>query len=277
MPKSFQLLRKIVPLLVAALLSLSSVAQSKTGYISIDVKDVPVKEVLDKIERQTDFRFSYKESSLTGCGNVTLNCDKLPLQSVLNQLLQDTPLTYRIVSSKSIIIIEKNSNEKEATNVTGSKAKTIKGVVTDEDGEPLVGATVRLENNPSVVTVTNLDGVFQLTNIDEGDELTISYVGFETSRFAIGNSDTYNVIMEQISNSLDEVVVVGFGVQKRANLTGAVSSIAAKDLANRPVASAADALQGLAPGLEVLSSNLGGQLNGTRSMNIRGTGTIGSG
>lgn len=149
------------------------------------------------------------------------------------------------------------------------------GVVVDENGDPMLGATVRVEGT-NLATATNLDGEFSFANVAVGSKITISYVGY-TPQTVVWNGGALNITMQPNSNALDEVVVVGFGTQKKVNLTGAVSTVSAKELTNRPISSVSDALQGLVPGLNVLSSNLGGQLNGTRSMNIRGTGTIGTG
>ncbi len=151
---------------------------------------------------------------------------------------------------------------------------TCTGVVTDADGEPMLGASVRVIGT-SHGTSTNLDGRFSIPNVAVGSTIQVTYVGCTPVEVKWTGAELKITLTE--NNTLDEVVVVGFGTQKKVNLTGAVSTVSAKELANRPVSSVADALQGAAPGLNVLASNLGGQLNGTRSMNIRGTGTIGTG
>lgn len=270
-------------LLLGAILTNGLAAQSySSGRISLNVKNTPLPAVLKQIEKQTDYRFSYKQENLSQAENVTIKCKDETLQNVLTKVFENSPLTYEIISNNTVIIIERkqtattSQSAKPEPNSSQSK-KNITGVVVDEEGEPLIGATLKSVNNPSVITVTDIDGNYFLRNVAEGDEITISFIGFAPYTFKIGKADNYNAILQMISNNLDEVLVVGFGVQKKVNLTGAVSSISSNDIANRPIASATDALQGLAPGLEVLSSNLGGQLNGTRSINIRGTGTIGTG
>ena len=151
---------------------------------------------------------------------------------------------------------------------------TCTGVVTDSEGEPLMGASVIVVGTSMGVS-TDLDGKFSIANVPVGSTIRVSYIGYDPIDLK-WNGQALNVEMKE-NNMLDEVVVVGFGTQKKVNLTGAVSAVSAKELSNRPVSSVSDALQGLVPGLNVLSSSLGGQLNGTRSMNIRGTGTIGTG
>lgn len=161
------------------------------------------------------------------------------------------------------------------STATAQAVATCQGVVLDEEGEPLPGASVLVEGSRQG-TSTNVDGKFQIANVKVGSKIRVSYVGYETTTVTWTGGEL-KVKLGSSLNNLDEVVVVGFGTQKKVNLTGAVSTVSAKELENRPISSVADALQGLVPGLNVLSSSLGGQLNGTRSMNIRGTGTIGTG
>ena len=152
---------------------------------------------------------------------------------------------------------------------------TATGVVLDQDGEPMPGASVMVLGT-TLGASTDIDGKFSIANVRNGASIRISYVGCKPVTVK-WEGTPLAVSLEDDVESLDEVVVVGFGQQKKVNLTGAVSAVSAKELSNRPVSSVSDALQGLVPGLNVLSSNLGGQLNGTRTMNIRGTGTIGTG
>ncbi len=149
------------------------------------------------------------------------------------------------------------------------------GVVLDQDGEPMPGASVMVVGT-TLGGSTNVDGKFSIANVKNGATLRISFVGCKPVSVK-WEGTPLTITLEDDIETLDEVVVVGFGSQKKVNLTGAVSTISAKELNNRPVTSVVDALQGLAPGLDINGAGLGGQLNGTRSMNIRGTGTIGTG
>ena len=149
------------------------------------------------------------------------------------------------------------------------------GVVLDQTDEPMPGASVMVLGT-TMGTSTDIDGKFSIANVKPGATIRVSFVGCKPATVK-WEGTPLTIKLEDDVETLDEVVVVGFGQQKKVNLTGAVSAVSSKELQNRPVSSVSDALQGLVPGLNVLSSNLGGQLNGTRSMNIRGTGTIGTG
>ncbi|MDR2915633.1 MAG: TonB-dependent receptor [Tannerella sp.] len=151
--------------------------------------------------------------------------------------------------------------------------KKITGVVTDETGEAAVGANVSVKGT-TIGTITDIDGKFSLEVPQEGI-LQISYIGYVAQEFSIGSNTTFNITLSEDTQLLDEVVVVGFGVQKKVNLTGSVGVATAKDLEARPVANVTQALQGIIPGLNISNSGNGGELNATKSIDIRGTGTVG--
>ena len=152
-----------------------------------------------------------------------------------------------------------------------------KGTVVDSNGEPVVGASVfAVSNGHKKGSVTDLDGNFEIDGIASGSSLTISYVGYKTQQVTWSGKDL-KVTLQESSEMLDNVVVVGYGTQKKVNLTGAVSVVSSKALDSRPVTSVAQALQGEVPGLNFSVGNSGGSLNSRMSMNIRGVGTIGEG
>lgn len=156
-----------------------------------------------------------------------------------------------------------------------AQTDTATGVVYDQTGDPVYGASVMVLGTSQGAS-TDIDGQFSIANVKRGATLRISYVGCKPLEVK-WEGQPLNLTIEDEASALQEVVVVGFGTQKKANLTGAVSTVSGKEIAARPINNVADALQGMAAGLDVLGSNYGGQLNGTRSMNIRGTGTIGAG
>lgn len=151
--------------------------------------------------------------------------------------------------------------------------RTVSGNVTDTSGEPVTGASIR-EKGSNNGTITDLDGRFTLT-IRSETTLTVSYIGFKTQEVSAIPGKSLNIVLQEDTEILDEVIIVGFGTQKKVNLTGAVGTAEAKDLESRPVTSATQALQGLVPGLNISSST--GELDKGMDINIRGTGTIGDG
>ena len=152
-----------------------------------------------------------------------------------------------------------------------------KGTVVDSNGEPVVGASVfAVSNGHKKGSVTDLDGNFEIDGIASGSSLTISYVGYKTQQVTWSGKDL-KVTLQESSEMLDNVVIVGYGTQKKVNLTGAVSVVSSKTLDSRPVTSVAQALQGEVPGLNFSVGNGGGSLKSRMGLNIRGIGTIGEG
>lgn len=161
-------------------------------------------------------------------------------------------------------------------SVLNAQSQTIqvKGVVKDAAGETVIGASVVEKGNEAGGTITDLDGNFALS-VSPGGTLVVSYIGLATQEIPVNGKTYFSVVLKEDAQALDEVVVVGFGTQKKVNLTGSVGLASAKDLESRPVVNATQALQGLVPGLQITTNT--GELDKNMSINIRGTGTIGEG
>ena len=151
---------------------------------------------------------------------------------------------------------------------------TATGTVVDAMG-PVIGASVVVKGTTNGV-ITDFDGNFSLQNVKKGDIITISYVGYKAQE-VVWNGSPLSVTLKEDSEMLDEVVVVGYGTQKKVNVTGAVSMVGTEAIESRPVANVTQALQGAVPGLNLSTTNSGGMLDGGMNINIRGTGSIGNG
>ena len=166
--------------------------------------------------------------------------------------------------------------ETEAPRSSSNIARKVGGTVMNELGEPVENASVVIKGT-SVGTTTNKSGEFSIEAPDGNAVLAITSVGYEAQEIKLGDDTNITVVLVSVKSSLDEVVVVGFGTQKKVNLTGAVSTVNAKTLESRPVSNASQALQGVIPGLNISTAGMGGELNQGMSINIRGLGTIGQG
>ena len=165
----------------------------------------------------------------------------------------------------------------EANAAVVQQQSVCKGTVVDNNGDPVVGASVFVvSNGQKKGSVTDLDGNFEIAGVASGSSLTISYVGYKTQQVTWSGKDL-KVTLQENSEMLENVVVVGYGTQKKVNLTGAVSVVNSKQLESRPVTSVAQALQGEVPGLNFSVGNAGGSLKSRMGLNIRGIGTIGDG
>lgn len=155
-------------------------------------------------------------------------------------------------------------------SLSAQNIKTLSGTITDELGDPIIGANI-IEKGTTNGTITDLNGNFTL-KASSRSTLVISYIGYNSKEVAVGNQTQLNISLKESSQNLDEVVVVGYGTQKKVNLTGSVSAVNANELANKPVAMTSQAIAGLAPGLSVLQSS--GRPGTGATIKIRGTGTF---
>lgn len=163
-----------------------------------------------------------------------------------------------------------------ATAAFAQNTLTVKGVVTDAKNEPLIGVNVRVKGT-SIGAATDMDGKFTLNGVAKNAQLEFSYVGMRTLLMPLNGQTNLNVVLQDDANQLSDVVIVGYGRQKKVNLTGAVSSVDAKALAARPVQNVSQVLQGMVPGLNFSVGNGGGALDSKMSFNVRGVGTVGQG
>ncbi|MDT3387254.1 MAG: carboxypeptidase-like regulatory domain-containing protein, partial [Bacteroidota bacterium] len=136
----------------------------------------------------------------------------------------------------------------------GQTNGTINGTVLDSSGNPLIGVTILKNNSKNDGAVTDINGHFTLP-AQKGDVLNFSYIGFNSKKVSLEGQSSLDITLNDNSNDLDELVVVGYGTQKKVNLTGSVATISYKDIANKPVMSTAQALAGLAPGMSVLQNS----------------------
>ena len=160
------------------------------------------------------------------------------------------------------------------TNVV-QQGSVCRGVVKDAAGETIIGASIVVEGTKNA-TVTDIDGKFELPNVSKGSTIVISYVGYESKKI-VWNGRSLDVTLKDDTQLLDDVVVVGYGTQKKVNVTGAVSMVDSEVFKSRPVQNVTQALQGQIPGLTMSVGNTGGELGNEMSISIRGAGTVGSG
>lgn len=156
--------------------------------------------------------------------------------------------------------------------VASAQQRSVTGVVTDTNNETVIGASV-FEKGTSNGTITNLSGEYSL-QVPSGATLVFSYIGYVTQEVVVGEKSTINVTLSEDTEQLEEVVVVGYGVQKKSSMTAAVASVSAKEIAKQVTSNVASALQGRTPGVEILQN--GGEAGGDVSILIRGAGTFGS-
>lgn len=240
---------------------------AQTGKVSVNTKNAPLKEFFLNIEKQTSYRFSYRDADIKNKETITVAAQKEELKTLLMRELAQRGLTYKMSGNKIVIIpISKNQNRQKIT-VTGN--------VKDANGNPLIGVTVMSLTDKSIGGITNLDGEFAISGIPVNEQLLVSYIGYQSQVITAQNATPISITLKEDTKTLEEVVVVGYGTQKKVNLTGAVESVGAETLENRPIRSATDALQGAVSGLTVQSGS--GQPGSFASFKIRGNTSVNSG
>ncbi len=260
-------------LLVMLLLCMQAFASpTLTQTVDINLTNATLTELFKAVERQTPYRFSYKSSDIDSRRDITVKRTNATVASILSEVLPSHQLVYKILSNNTIAIIKVIGTPKErmVPASTQQQSKHFEGTITDTKGEPIVGASV-LEAGTTNGTVTDLNGHYSL-NVHVGAKITVTYVGFVSQTIAAKGGEI-NITLYEDQQSLNEVVVVGYGMQKKVDLTGSIASISEKDLDARPITSVSAGIQGLAPGVTVLNaSGKPGEDGG--SFQIRGKGTL---
>ena len=219
---------------------------AQTGKITLNLTDATFETVFEKIREQSSYDFFYSTDFLKNLSPISINVEEVGINVVLDQIIP-SDLTYEI--EDDIIILKKKNNSKIIMpNSKGEiDEKLLIGTVIDKNSESLPGASIVIEGS-SKGTITNLDGKFSLM-VPENAIINISFIGFLSQRIVLEGQDSVNIILLEDVEKLSEVVVVGYGTQKKINLTGSVATIDQKKLTDVPVANSANLIAGRAPGV----------------------------
>jgi TonB-linked SusC/RagA family outer membrane protein len=252
-------------LMLAGGLRASAAPYAMEQRISVHVTNGTFYDVVTQIEKQSEFMFFYKSEEIDDSRNITIEASNKLVSDILNELLRNRGLTWRIVDRHVIIT--------KAAAATQQSGKRITGFISDENGEAIIGANV-LEKGTSNGVITDIDGNFTL-NVRENAILLISYIGYMPVEVAVGSQTALKVTLREDSKAIEEVVVVGYGTQKKTNLTGAVSTVSLPEMEKRTVAQTSLALQGLVPGVVVTQRS--GKPGGDGGIiSVRGKTTLGN-
>jgi TonB-linked SusC/RagA family outer membrane protein len=254
----------------------SATAYSQSTKISLELKNQSIKEALYLIESKTEFKFIYESGRVNLNKTVSLRVKDQTVEAILDKLLKGENVSYEITESKLIMIYptEKAVKTEPATAEATQQKRIVTGTVVDNLGEAVIGANVIEKGATMNGTVTNLDGQFTLS-VSPNAILQISYIGYATREIAVGNQTDIRIILNEDAQALEEVVVVGYGTQKKVNLTGAVQAVSSKAIENRPVTNVNQALQGLAANVNISQET--GRANSAPEINIRGFTSINGG
>src|SRR5690606_21279702 len=311
--KSFlRLLALVLPLLTGVFLVESQASDRKGLPVDAYPDERSLLEILEEIGRKYHVLISYETSLVR---DVHMEFELLPdenLVDAFNRLLDDSSFSFELLEEKYVLVYKNDRYSRKTArkirrkihqldklqergtlslsqSVSNSNiqlqnlesfirqqnmAIDVTGTVADENGEPLIGVNIQVKGT-NLGTATDLEGHFILEDVGENDVLIVSYIGYQTQEVNVNGQDHISIVLTSDSQLLDEVVVVGYGTQRKENLTGAITQINSETLESRPISNVSRGLQGLIPNLNI--TNSGGNHNENADINIRGVTSINGG
>lgn len=241
---------------------------SQEKPIILNFQETSFEQIINEIEKQSKFRFFYEQSSVNLKAKTSIQVRSESIQQILERLFTDSPFDYQLIDRRIIL----TPNKSYTSGITGNKlSRTIKGIVTNANDEPIPGVVVTIKNT-TTGTLTDRDGFYKIEVPITVDSLQFSYIGMKRMDIAIGKHDQVDVILEPEIMNVDEVVIVGYGAQRKSDLTGAITTVDVNHVRHIPVSGIDQALQGKVAGV-LITSNSGSPGGGT-SVRIRGIGTV---
>jgi TonB-linked SusC/RagA family outer membrane protein len=240
--------------------------------ISVSVLNGTIYDVFKQIETQSDYRFFYDNSEVSNNQKISVNVESESVNEILNEVANKAHLAYKI-SNKQIHVSK--GETKASTNLVSQQqsGRKVTGTIKDKAGEPLIGVSVSVKG-ASIGTATDLDGSFTINVPNDNTTLVITYVGYTSQEVKTGNKSDITIVLDEDNKMLDEVVVVGYGTQKKVNLTGSVASINFEEQSlSRPVTNVSTALAGLSSGVQVMQGS-GKPGDDGATIRVRGVGTL---
>lgn len=259
--KLFRIMRATFFIIVMSVVQVFAVnTYSQTTRLSLNLKNVSAKTVLQQIEDKSQFYFIYDATVVDVEKKVSIELQDESITKILNELFEGTNITYKITNRQIALTTESLSS-------FGQQIQKVSGKVSDSSGAPLVGVTVMVKGTTKGI-ITDANGNYTLSDVPGDATLQFSFVGMRTIEVEVAGRASVNIKMEEEAVGIEEVVAVGYGTQRKVNLTGAVSAVKGDVLENRPITNIGQGLQGVIPNLQVTQSNYAPGLGAT--FNIRG-------
>lgn len=251
---------------------MASEAYSQTTKLSLQLKDATVKEVLNKIEDNSDYFFLYNSKLVDVDRKVSMDANDEKINKILEDLFRGTNVVYAVVD-KQIVLTDKASRN-SFSQLGGQQLHKVTGKVTNTSGELLPGVSVVVKGT-TIGTITDINGIYSISDIPENSILQFSFVGMKTQESNVENKEIIDIVLVENAVGLEEVVVVGYGTQKKASLTGSITSVKNEEITRSPSIGVSNSLAGLLPGVVALNRS-GEPGNDNSSILIRGMSTTGT-
>ena len=259
-------------LFLSVMLSQAATGYSQETKLNINLKSASIQAILSEIESESDFRFVFDSNARKIIGKrVTLSDNSQNIKDILDEILSATGLTYKILDNQVVVYqAEVMPTTAEIVNIVAQieqQKKKITGNITDQAGEAIIGANI-IEVGTTNGTVTDINGNFSL-DVEDDATLHVSYIGYLEQTINTSGRTSINIVLVEDTKALDELVVIGYGTVRRGDVTTAVSTVSLDDLNERPIVSAAQAIQGKAAGVNVYRPS--GTPGGEMVVRVRGT------
>jgi len=257
-------------LLIGLMQTYATNSYSQNTKLSLKMENASIETILSKIEKISEFHFFFRSNEINSNDRHTIDASEQTIDEVLNSLLKDSKLTYKIFDKYIAIVSKENANGNIESLI---QQKAIFGKVTDQAGVPLPGVSVVVKGTTTGV-ITDNSGNFTLTNIPENAILQFSFVGMKAQEVSVGNKTTINLVMAEETIGLEEVVAIGYGTQRKVTLTGSVASSKGNEIQKSPGTNLTNNLAGRIPGLTAVTRSGEPGADGA-TLRIRGSNTLG--
>ena len=261
--RTFRIMKLTCLLLLTALLQINATAYSQATKFDMQLENITVKEVFKAIEAQSEFRFFYSDDLSFINQKISVDVNNVTVESILDHVLDHSDLTYRIFENNLIVVTPEGALQ---------QGITITGTVSDNSGETLPGVNVMVKGT-QIGNVTDVNGKYTITVPNREAVLVFTFVGYTGQETVVGNRQIIDLTLVENIQQIEEIVIVGYGQQRKVTLTGSVSQISGNDILSRPSANVTNSLQGMMAGVTVIrrSGLPGGEISGLR---IRGFSSV---
>jgi len=256
--------------LILGIMQVSATVYSQATQFSFELKQEQVAEILWEIEDNSNFRFFYQREQVDVERVIDVNATDNTVEEILTAIFKDEGVKFKVLDNDLILL---SPEKKEFSALLDAQQKIVSGTVTDESGQSLHGVTVVVQGTTQG-TVTNADGNYTISNIPDGATLQFSFVGMQTQEVVVGEQTNIDIMMVTNVVGLEEVVAVGYGTQRKENITGSIETASSDQIENKPIISVGQALQGELSGVSIRQSD--GRPGSTTEIRIRGNGTFSS-
>jgi len=273
-PKKLLLVMKLTAFLIVVLtMQVTATVYSQNKKLSLNMQGNSIKEVLQQIEAQSEYRFIYENEKVNLDKKVSIRVTDEVVDKILKQLFEKDGVSYSISDSNMILI---NPSDQQMKNrgkesINSQQQKSVSGKVTDSSGSPIPGVSVVIKGT-TTGSITDANGSYSLSNVPNNATLQFSFVGMKTQEFAVAGKTTINMVLEEETIAIGEVVAIGYGTQTKREVSGSVTNITTKEFNKGVVSNASDLLQGKVAGLNITNSS--GDVTSGSTIRLRGTSSL---